>query len=173
MPVLQTIQLLAETLYIIECILGWLYRSSIVHSTVFYLKKHIYFFVLFYLFQLNTEGVNCDRCKAGYFYLSETNDMGCQACFCMGESQQCSSAPHSWKMVRWSVYHISILALKYRISHKCQIQLFNNNGTICKLFDTNNTLFLILKKCNQPLCLEVGSTAECPFELKQEELPGF
>ncbi|XP_037075728.1 basement membrane-specific heparan sulfate proteoglycan core protein-like isoform X4 [Pollicipes pollicipes] len=42
----------------------------------------------------NVEGVNCDRCRPGYFALMTGNPDGCSRCFCAGVSQQCSEAPY-------------------------------------------------------------------------------
>ena len=33
----------------------------------------------------NTEGRRCDLCKPGFFNLTETNPLGCDACFCDGQ----------------------------------------------------------------------------------------
>ncbi|EGT51054.1 hypothetical protein CAEBREN_28358 [Caenorhabditis brenneri] len=32
----------------------------------------------------NVEGIYCDRCKSGTIHLSASNQLGCQACFCFG-----------------------------------------------------------------------------------------
>ncbi|XP_069775261.1 basement membrane-specific heparan sulfate proteoglycan core protein isoform X3 [Narcine bancroftii] len=45
------------------------------------------------------EGQSCDKCKAGYFFLSADNREGCLPCFCMGVTQQCSSSSYYRKLV--------------------------------------------------------------------------
>nr|XP_054604109.1 laminin subunit alpha-2 isoform X1 [Nothobranchius furzeri] len=42
----------------------------------------------------NVEGENCDRCKHGFYNLQRGNRRGCDKCFCMGVSSQCS--PSTW-----------------------------------------------------------------------------
>ena len=50
-------------------------------------------FPLFFYFQENVEGENCDQCKAGYFNLAEDNTDGCTTCFCFGITTVCESIP--------------------------------------------------------------------------------
>ncbi|CAL2029211.1 unnamed protein product [Caenorhabditis brenneri] len=38
----------------------------------------------------NVEGIYCDRCKAGTIHLSASNQLGCQACFCFGLTNNCT-----------------------------------------------------------------------------------
>ncbi|XP_061379354.1 laminin subunit alpha lam-3 isoform X1 [Danaus plexippus] len=40
----------------------------------------------------NVVGEKCDRCLEGTFGLSESNPVGCTACFCFGRSAQCTQA---------------------------------------------------------------------------------
>ncbi|XP_064196122.1 laminin subunit alpha-2 isoform X2 [Anguilla rostrata] len=40
----------------------------------------------------NTEGLLCDRCRAGTFGLSARNPQGCSQCYCFGMSSKCTEA---------------------------------------------------------------------------------
>ena len=40
----------------------------------------------------NTEGRDCSQCIQGTFSLQESNPLGCQSCFCSGQSTICSAA---------------------------------------------------------------------------------
>lgn len=60
------------------------------------------FFMKCYYFhyQNNVQGRRCSTCKEGYFNLNRDNEMGCQRCFCMGVSNQCSSSTYYRDEVR-------------------------------------------------------------------------
>lgn len=51
-----------------------------------------FLFLMFSFFQVNVEGVHCDRCKSGTFGLSARNPLGCSSCYCFGLTTQCSEA---------------------------------------------------------------------------------
>nr|KAF6341477.1 hypothetical protein mMyoMyo1_011899 [Myotis myotis] len=40
----------------------------------------------------NVEGGDCSRCKSGFFNLQESNQKGCDECFCSGVSNRCQSS---------------------------------------------------------------------------------
>ncbi|XP_059170575.1 basement membrane-specific heparan sulfate proteoglycan core protein-like [Physella acuta] len=48
----------------------------------------------------NVQGRRCDMCKRGYFHLNDDNQQGCTKCFCMGISNQCSSANYYREEIR-------------------------------------------------------------------------
>uniref|UniRef100_A0A8C7Z5D4 Basement membrane-specific heparan sulfate proteoglycan core protein n=1 Tax=Oryzias sinensis TaxID=183150 RepID=A0A8C7Z5D4_9TELE len=45
----------------------------------------------------NVEGGNCDRCKLGFYNLQHDNPRGCEKCFCMGVSSQCSASAWTYQ----------------------------------------------------------------------------
>ncbi|KAF6732239.1 Laminin subunit alpha-2, partial [Oryzias melastigma] len=45
----------------------------------------------------NVEGGNCDRCKLGFYNLQRDNRRGCEKCFCMGVSSQCSASTWTYQ----------------------------------------------------------------------------
>uniref|UniRef100_A0A8C7Z8U8 Basement membrane-specific heparan sulfate proteoglycan core protein n=1 Tax=Oryzias sinensis TaxID=183150 RepID=A0A8C7Z8U8_9TELE len=47
----------------------------------------------------NVEGGNCDRCKLGFYNLQHDNPRGCEKCFCMGVSSQCSASAWTYQNV--------------------------------------------------------------------------
>ena len=49
--------------------------------------------VMYYV-QAYVEGDRCSACQQGYFHLSESNPQGCQSCFCMGVTNQCTSSSY-------------------------------------------------------------------------------
>ena len=40
----------------------------------------------------DTQGLNCDTCKAGFYGLESANENGCQSCFCFNKSRLCGVA---------------------------------------------------------------------------------
>uniref|UniRef100_A0A8C7ZDL5 Basement membrane-specific heparan sulfate proteoglycan core protein n=1 Tax=Oryzias sinensis TaxID=183150 RepID=A0A8C7ZDL5_9TELE len=56
----------------------------------------------------NVEGGNCDRCKLGFYNLQHDNPRGCEKCFCMGVSSQCSASAWTYQNVGIAT-HFSIL----------------------------------------------------------------
>lgn len=44
------------------------------------------------MFQANVEGAHCDKCKAGFYNLDQSNPNGCSECFCFGVTKLCCSA---------------------------------------------------------------------------------
>lgn len=69
------------------------------------------FFILVlhaYTLQTNVQGQRCGSCKDGYFFLDESNQQGCLACFCMGITKQCSSSGYNREVVGKMVLKHSI-----------------------------------------------------------------
>ncbi|KAG7253372.1 hypothetical protein CRUP_001242 [Coryphaenoides rupestris] len=46
--------------------------------------------------KVNVMGLNCDRCKSGFFNLLTSDPEGCSHCFCFGVSDVCESS--AWSM---------------------------------------------------------------------------
>ncbi|KAK5864268.1 hypothetical protein PBY51_001222 [Eleginops maclovinus] len=55
----------------------------------------------------NVAGALCDKCKAGFFHLSDRAE-GCLRCFCMGVTKSCSSSTWSRDQVRGSGQQFSL-----------------------------------------------------------------
>ncbi len=39
-------------------------------------------------------GLQCNQCKRGYFFLSQSNVAGCSQCYCMGHSTECTASSY-------------------------------------------------------------------------------
>ncbi|KAL3861185.1 hypothetical protein ACJMK2_007245 [Sinanodonta woodiana] len=46
------------------------------------------------------QGRRCERCREGYFYLSEENEQGCLSCYCSGITNQCTSSSYYRDVIR-------------------------------------------------------------------------
>lgn len=57
--------------------------------------------VLFFSFQPNVVGKNCDQCQENTFFLDADNPYGCLRCFCMGVTKQCTSTSWNKAQVGW------------------------------------------------------------------------
>lgn len=85
---------------------------------------------LFYpsLLQENVEGGNCDRCKLGFYNLQRDNRRGCEKCFCMGVSSQCSASTWTYQNVG-TVAHVSLMIKLYL--KKKKKRLYKNQVAAC------------------------------------------
>ena len=62
-------------------------------------------------FQTFVQGRRCGSCQEGYFYLDESNQQGCLACFCMGITTDCTSSSYSRDTVSTTsmVYGVAVM----------------------------------------------------------------
>lgn len=67
--------------------------------------------------QENVEGLNCDRCKLGFYNLQSDNIRGCEKCSCMGMSTQCAASTLTYQNV--SFFLSGILALLFEVCVLC------------------------------------------------------
>ncbi len=58
--------------------------------------NYVSVFLNFHVFQENVDGLTCDHCKSGTFYMAEKNKYGCLECVCMGISDKCTSS--DWRL---------------------------------------------------------------------------
>ena len=49
--------------------------------------------------QENVQGLRCDQCRLGTFFLDAANPKGCTRCFCFGATERCGSSAHTRREV--------------------------------------------------------------------------
>lgn len=71
----------------------------------------------------NVEGGDCSRCKSGFFNLQETNQKGCDECFCSGVSNRCQSSYWTYgKIQDMSGWYLTDISGHVRVAPQQDLQ---------------------------------------------------